>query len=125
VVDSSYFQIEVVAGPAGGGTGWVLTGSFDRGDAQASVPDDFALLGNYPNPFNASTAISYELPTDARVKLEVYNISGQKVATLVNGQQEAGYRSVTWEGSEAASGVYFYKLTGGDFTEVKRMTLLR
>ena len=125
VIDSSFFQIEVIAGPAGGATGWVLTGSFDRSDDPKSMPSEFALSGNYPNPFNASTAISYELPTDTHVKLEIYNLFGQKVATVVDGQQEAGYRSVTWEDSEAASGVYFYKLTAGDFTEVKRMTLLR
>jgi len=127
VTDSSFFQVEVVAGAVGEAaqTAWVLTGSFDRGGVQTSVPAEFALLSNYPNPFNASTLISYELPASADVKLEMYNIFGQKVATLIDGEQEAGYRSVTWEGSEAASGVYFYKLTAGDFTEVKRMTLLR
>jgi len=124
VMDSSYFQIEVVAGEASGSTGWVLTGSFLEGDL-ADLPSEFALLSNYPNPFNASTVISYELPTDAHVKLEIYNLFGQKVATVVDGQQEAGYKSVTWEDSEAASGVYFYKLTAGDFTQIKRMTLLR
>jgi len=125
VMDSSSFQVEVVAGPAGGSGGWVLTGSFDRSDNVTGIPSEFALLRNHPNPFNASTQISYEVPATAHVKLEVYNLFGQKVATLVDGQQEAGYRSVTWEDSEAASGVYFYKLTAGDFTEVKRMTLLR
>jgi len=126
VMDSSFFQIEVIAGPLtkAGEAGWVLTGSFLEGDL-SELPSEFALLSNYPNPFNASTVISYELPTESHVKLEVYNISGQKVASLVDGRQEAGYSSVTWEDSEAASGVYFYKLTAGDFTEVKRMTLLR
>jgi len=124
VMDSSFFQIEVVEGTGSSQGGWVLTGSFLEGDL-ADIPSQFALSGNYPNPFNASTVISYELPTDSHVRLEVYNISGQKVATLVDGQQEAGYRSVTWEDSQAASGVYFYKLTAEDFTEVKRMTLLR
>jgi hypothetical protein len=124
VTDSSFFQIEVVEGVESGQGGWVLTGSFLEGDL-ADLPSEFALLSNYPNPFNASTVISYELPTEAHVKLEVYNISGQRVATLVDGQQEAGYRSVTWEDSEAASGVYFYKLTAGDFTEAKRMMLVK
>ena len=126
VIDSSFFQIEVVAQAStrAGEAGWVLTGSFLEGDL-SELPSEFALLSNYPNPFNASTVISYELPTDTHVKLEIYNLFGQKVATVVDGQQEAGYRSVNWEASEAASGVYFYKLTAGDFTEVKRMTLLR
>jgi flagellar hook assembly protein FlgD len=91
----------------------------------ADLPSEFALLGNYPNPFNASTVISYELPTDTHVKVEVYNISGQKVATVVDGQQEAGYRSVLWDASGTSSGIYLYKLTAGDYTEIKTMTLLR
>jgi len=126
VIDSSFFEIEVIAGPLtkAGEAGWVLTGSFLEGDF-TDLPSEFTLSGNHPNPFNASTQIRYEVPATAHVKLEVYNLFGQKVATLVDGQQEAGYRSVTWEDSEAASGVYFYKLTAGDFTEVKRMTLLR
>jgi hypothetical protein len=124
VMDSSFFQVEVVEGVGSSQTGWVLTGSFLEGDL-TDLPSEFALLTNYPNPFNASTVINYELPMRAHVRLEVYNLTGQKLATLVDGQQEAGYRSVTWEDSEAASGVYFYKLTAGDFAEVKSMTLLR
>jgi len=125
VVDSSFFQIEVVAGPAGGATGWVLTGSFERSENVADMPSDFALLGNHPNPFNASTVISYELPTETHVKLEVYNLLGQKVATLVDNGQEAGYKSVTWDGSEVSSGVYLYRLSAGDFTDTRRMLLVK
>jgi len=126
VVDSSFFQIEVVAGPLtkAGEAGWVLTGSFLEGEPP-ELPSEFALSGNYPNPFNATTVISYELPTETHVKLEVYNLFGQKVATLANSKQHSGYRSVVWDASEVSSGLYFYKLTAGDFTEVKRMTLLR
>jgi hypothetical protein len=124
VMDSSLFQIEVVEGVESGQGGWVLTGSFLEGDL-ADIPFEFALLGNYPNPFNASTVISYELPTTSHVKLEVYNISGQKLATLVDDEQQAGYRSVTWDASEVSSGVYFYKLSAGDFTETKRMMLVK
>jgi len=124
VTDSSYFQVEVVAGPAGASGGWVLTGSFLEGDL-ADVPSEFALLSNYPNPFNAGTVISYELPTDTHVKLEIYNLLGNKVTTLVNGRQEAGYRYVTWDASEVSSGLYFYKLTAGDFTETRRMMLVK
>jgi len=126
VVDSSYFPFEVIAGTsskAGSGE-WSLTGSLLQGGF-ADLPTEYALHGNCPNPFNAQTVISYGLPRAAHVKLEVYNLFGQKVATLVDGQQKAGYMSVTWEASEVSSGVYFYKLTAEDFTEVKRMTLLR
>ena len=126
VMDSSSFQIEVIAGPLtkAGEAGWVLTGSFLEGDL-ADLPSAFALLSNYPNPFNASTTISYEVPATAHVKLEVYNLFGQKVATLVDGGQEAGYKSVTWDASEVSSGLYLYKLTAGDYTETKRMMLVK
>jgi len=126
VMDSSYFQIEIVVGEfteAGQG-GWVLSGSFLEGDL-ADLPSEFALSGNYPNPFNASTVITYQLPLTGKVRLEIYNLLGEKVATLVDGEQQAGYISVSWEASELSSGLYFYKLTAGDFTETKRMTLVR
>ena len=89
------------------------------------MPKTFALLPNYPNPFNAATIINYELPVDAHVKLGVYNTLGQKVATVVDERQQAGYRSVVWDASEVSSGVYFYKLSAGDFTETKRMMLVK
>jgi hypothetical protein len=124
VMDSSLFQIEVVEGIESGQGGWVLTGSFLEGDL-ADIPLESALLSNYPNPFNATTVISYELPTACHVKLEVYNISGQKIATLVDSKQHSGYRSVTWDASEVSSGVYFYKLSAGDYSEIKRMMLVK
>jgi hypothetical protein len=126
-IDSSFFQIEVVAGTSGGreDLGWLLSGSFDRGDDFTSVPSYFALLGNYPNPFNASTVISYELPVTGTVTLEVYNLLGEKVATLADGEQEPGCRSVSWDASAVSSGLYFYKLTAGDFSETKRMMLVK
>jgi hypothetical protein len=92
---------------------------------EVALPTVTELCQNYPNPFNASTLISYQLPTDSHVKLEVYNISGQTVATLVNSEQQAGHRSAIWEASRSSSGIYFYKLTAGDYTEIKTMTLLR
>ncbi len=88
-------------------------------------PTQFALNSNYPNPFNATTVINYQLPASCHVKLEVYNIIGQKVVTLVDEKQEAAYRSVIWDASEISSGLYFYKLTAGDFTETKRMMLVK
>ncbi len=125
-IDSSGFRFEVTAkGLAKAGAGdWVLTGSFLEGDL-TDLPSEFALLSNYPNPFNAQTVVEYQLPVSSSVKLEVYNILGSKVATLVNGEQEAGYRSVTWDASEVSSGVYFYKLTAGHYSETKRMMLVK
>ena len=126
VIDSSYFPFEVIAGPLtkAGERGWILTGSFLEGEF-ADLPSEFALLGNYPNPFNASTVINYQLPVDSHVKLEVYNLIGQKVATLADERQQAGYKSVNWDASEVSSGLYFYKLSAGDKAFIKRMTLLR
>jgi len=126
VIDSSCFPFEVIAAAPteAGEAGWVLTGSFLEGDF-ADLPSEFALLSNYPNPFNAQTVIEYQLPVSSTVKLEVYNILGEKVATLVNGQEQAGYRSVTWDASEISSGIYFYKLSAGDYTETMRMILVK
>jgi hypothetical protein len=83
------------------------------------------LLQNYPNPFNPSTTIKYDLPKDLRVTLKVFNVLGQEVATLVNEEQKAGYRSVEWNAAGVASGVYFYRLDAGSFTSVKKLLLLK
>jgi len=94
-------------------------------EASPSIPTDFALHQNYPNPFNVNTTISYQVPVASHVKLKVYNILGQKVATLLDEKQAAGYWSVIWETSKVSSGLYLYKLTAGDYTETKRMILVK
>jgi len=95
------------------------------GSSQEALPKEFALSGNHPNPFNAQTVIEYQLPVSSNVKLEVYNILGSKVATLVNREEVAGYSSVTWDASNVSSGIYFYKLSAGDYTETMRMILVK
>ncbi len=102
--------------------GWQLV---EVGCEEVFLPTVVSLEQNYPNPFNATTNINYQLPVDSWVNLEVYNVLGEKVATLVEEKQEAGYRSVIWDASEHSSGLYFYKLTAGDFTETKRMMLVK
>ncbi|MFQ5870132.1 MAG: T9SS type A sorting domain-containing protein [Candidatus Zixiibacteriota bacterium] len=96
----------------------------DDGSSQP-IPSHFELSGNYPNPFNAATTIDYQLPISSEVRLEIFNVLGQKVATLVVGRQEPGYRSVSWDASAVSSGLYFYRLTAGEYTETKRMVLLK
>jgi len=93
--------------------------------AGAGLPKEFALGQNYPNPFNPTTLIKYDLPVDCQVRLDVYNVVGQRVTTLVDGRQKAGYKMVCWNAQDMASGVYFYKLAAGDFVSVKRMVLLK
>ncbi len=96
----------------------------------SGLPITFSLSPNYPNPFNPVTTIKYALPKDCYVKLTIYNILGQRVVTLVNEPQRAGYKVVRWDsrsqsGNTVASGIYFYRLKAEDFTKTRKMILLR
>jgi hypothetical protein len=94
-------------------------------DDLARVPYLFELNQNYPNPFNPTTTISYQLSAVSDVELGVYNLTGQKVATLVSKNQHTGHYQVEWDASGFASGVYYYRLEAGEFLAVKKMILLR
>jgi hypothetical protein len=89
-----------------------------------SRPSRFS-LGNYPNPFNPSTEIRYEILTPSTVRLDVFDILGRNVATLVNGRQSTGAYQVTFNAASFSSGVYFYRLQAGSFSETKRMLLVK
>jgi hypothetical protein len=99
--------------------------------AEVAIPKDFAVSQNYPNPFNPTTKIDYQVPVDAKVVMEVYNITGQKVMELVNQQMSAGYYTVDFGASKLASGVYIYRLaavdvaSGKNFSSIKKMMLLK
>jgi Secretion system C-terminal sorting domain len=97
----------------------------DDGAGRVGVPIRVELFQNYPNPFNPSTTIRYSVPTRSRVVLTVYNTLGQQVASLVNGEQEAGFYSVIFEANNLASGVYFFRLQTGSYFETKELLLLR
>ncbi len=106
-------------------TGWESTGeSFDDLIA-ANMPAQFALLGAYPNPFNPTTTLSFALPTAAKVTLNVYDVSGRLVASLLDGWREAGVHEVTFDGSHLASGIYLYHLNSGDQSFTGKMVLMK
>jgi len=94
-------------------------------DDETAKPAMLILLKNYPNPFNVTTKISYNLPQPGMVTLDIYNILGRKVETLYNGAQAAGLHSVIWNADGFTSGVYFYKLQAGNYLETKKMLLLK
>ena len=111
-------QVTDVQGPSGGG-----------------IPSAFILHQNYPNPFNSLTTISYELPRATNVTIKVYDVFGREVMTLVDGFQDAGFKSVEWsakggsasggDASDVASGVYFYRLQADNFNATKKFILLK
>jgi subtilisin family serine protease len=90
-----------------------------------AVPTAYSLKQNYPNPFNPTTNIEYSIPVTGAVKLQIFDILGRSIATLVNTTQKAGVYHATWDGKAAASGVYFYKLESGGFSKTERMLLLK
>jgi len=89
------------------------------------VPSEYSLEQNYPNPFNPSTTINFSIPVEAFVTLDVYNAIGQKVASLVNEDKSAGTYNVDFNASNLTSGIYFYKISAGNFTETKKMILMK
>jgi len=94
------------------------------------IPTAFHLKQNYPNPFNPITTIEYALPKAADVTISVYNIVGQKVATLINSKQAAGFYSIQWNGSDGfgakvATGVYLYHIHAGNFNKTLKMVLMK
>ena len=134
--DDSTFMINyyVKAGPSSksnivsyaDGQDYSKTSLTGNSSESSLLPKETALLGNYPNPFNPTTDIRYNLPQDMRVLLKVYNILGQVVATLLDGVETAGYKSATFDATNIPSGVYFYRFQAGDkYVNVKKMLILK
>lgn len=128
---------DTAAGDSGTLRAWCVTIKYDcvtgTVNQNTTIPDNFLLSQNYPNPFNPNTKIKFELPGTSNVKLTVYDITGREIAVLVNGTTQAGRHEVAFDGSNLASGVYFYKMeaaetskkSGLSFTEVKKMVLIK
>ena len=96
----------------------------------SSIPEEFSLGQNYPNPFNPITQMEYSLPQSSKVVISVYNVLGQEIKTLVNKEQDYGYHSVSWDGTDrlgksVASGVYFTQMRSDGFSQSKKMLLLK
>lgn len=113
-------------------TSWSNTYTFRTQDGEATsindevnTPYEFALKTNYPNPFNPTTEIEFSIAKSANVTLEVFNIQGQHVATLVNENRSAGIHNVSFDASALSSGIYIYRLQSGSYVEINKMTLIK
>jgi hypothetical protein len=100
-------------------------GSVSAINSNKILPKLFKLFQNYPNPFNPSTIINYEIPEYSFVTLKVFDILGREIATLVNEEKAAGEYSLTFDASNLSSGIYFYRITAGNFSGVKKMLLIK
>ncbi len=104
-------------------------GEIDKGEGLAGrgdlAPTEFALHGAYPNPFNPSTSISFDLPESCHLSLTIYDLQGRVVAELVDGVRDAGTHEINWNASGMASGLYFYRLEAGEFTASGKMVLMK
>jgi hypothetical protein len=97
----------------------------DSSDNPVTIPTEYELEQNYPNPFNPGTEIIFQLPETAKVQLDIFDMLGRKVATLVNEELLAGRHKVQWNADGFASGVYFYRIESTKFTKARKMVLVR
>ncbi len=95
------------------------------GESKEDIPADLTLEQNYPNPFNGTTIINFSIPEQSKVALKIFDILGGEVETLLNKQIEGGVHSVEFDGSSLPSGIYFYRLQSSDFTQTKKLLLLK
>ena len=114
-----------LSGTVTGGGSFCGTPTDVESEISEAIPTEFALRQNYPNPFNPSTKISWQTPISGYQTLKVYDVLGNEVASLVNGEKPAGIYEISFNASQLSSGVYFYKLQLGSFIETKKMTLIK
>ena len=115
-----------------GGTGEVIVPSEQKFilNRIPVIPEIFTLHQNFPNPFNPITTLSYDLPKDSDVRLAIFDMLGNEVATLVSTSQQAGFKSVQWDATDSmgrpvSAGVYLYQIQAGEFVQTKKMVLLK
>ena len=99
-------------------------------DLGIAIPDEFALHQNYPNPFNPVTTLRYDLPENSLVNITIYDMLGRKVRTILNQQQDPGYKSLIWDatndyGKPLSAGMYLYQIQAGEYISTKKMVLLK
>ncbi|MGE5797539.1 MAG: T9SS type A sorting domain-containing protein, partial [Ignavibacteria bacterium] len=97
----------------------------DVGKVENKIPTQFLLAQNYPNPFNPSTTISFSIPAESFITLKIYDLLGKEIATIVSGELSAGSYKRIWNAENYASGIYFYRLQAGNFTETKKLILMK
>jgi len=102
-----------------------ISSSITDVEDEESMPDDYVLSQNHPNPFNPSTTIKYDLPEASHVTLKIYNVMGELAAVLVDEEKPAGYHQVGFDASKLSSGIYFYRISAGSFKNVKKMILVK
>ncbi len=101
------------------------SGPFIGIGSNSSIADGYSLSQNYPNPFNPSTVINFSLPVKSFVTIKVYDVNGKEIAELINEEKQMGAHSIEFKGTNLSSGVYYYKLTAGDFSQVRKMILVK
>jgi hypothetical protein len=118
VADTVYFDVDTTDYNS------ILVG-VDNSNNKIIVPTEYILEQNYPNPFNPTTTIKYSIPHASKIKIQIYDILGREVATVINEMKSAGTYTATFNAANMSSGVYFYRLQAGSFTETKKLLLLR
>jgi len=111
------------------GTGSYVTGGcsgpFIGIGTNSSIAEGYSLSQNYPNPFNPSTIINFSLPVKSFVTIKVYDVNGKEIAELINNEKQTGAHSIEFNGANLSRAVYYYKLTAGDFSQVRKMILVK
>ncbi|MEA1972825.1 MAG: T9SS type A sorting domain-containing protein, partial [Candidatus Cloacimonadota bacterium] len=121
IVSDEEFELETI---------WNITVQINSNEEEGVIPLKTELVGNYPNPFNPTTSIKFGIHQDTKVKIDIYNLLGQKIITLVNSEMTAGYHSIEWNGKgrtgqRTASGIYYYKMSTKDSILIDKMILLK